>query len=142
MADVVSLIEQDHREVEGLFARFEQGDTDVVATICEELDRHTAGEEGAVYPVIESDVPGGKKMMSEAVDEHKEARQLIGRIRNTSDPGHLEELVTELKTAVQHHVDEEEHEILPATRKALSEARLEELGREFETAKQAAAQSR
>src|SRR4029077_3476480 len=44
MADVVSLIEQDHREVEGLFARFEQGDTDVVATICEELDRHTAGE--------------------------------------------------------------------------------------------------
>ena len=142
MADVVTLIEHDHRAVEELFARFESGDTDVVATICEELDRHTAGEERAVYPVIASDVPGGKKMTNEAVDEHKEARNLIGRIRNTTDADHLRELVTELKTAVQHHVDEEEHEVLPAAQQALSQDRLEELGRDFEAAKQAATQSR
>ena len=142
MADVVTLIEQDHREVEELFARFERGDTDVVTTICEELDRHTAGEERAVYPVIAGEVSGGKKMTNEAVDEHKEARGLIGRIRNTTNPEHLRELVTELKTAVQHHVDEEEHEVLPATKQALSQDRLEELGRDFEAAKQAATQSR
>ena len=74
-------------------------------------------------------------MTGEAVKEHKEARQLIGRIRQTSDPEHLAELVGELKTAIQHHVQEEETEVLPKTRQALDAVRLDELGAEFEAAK-------
>lgn len=139
MADVATLIEQDHREVEGLFAQFKQtGDSAIVAKICDELERHTVGEERAVYPVVEGEVPGGKKLSDEAVDEHKEARQLIGRIKNTKDSDHLSELVTELEQAVQHHVQEEETELLPKTREALDPARLEEMGAEFEAAKQKA----
>jgi len=107
----------------------------VASEICDELDRHTAAEEKAVYPVIASDVPGGEKMAKEGEDEHKEARQLIGRIRQTSDPGHMAELMAELKQAVQHHVQEEETEILPKTREALAPARLQQLGDEFEAAK-------
>jgi hemerythrin superfamily protein len=140
MADVTKLIEQDHREVEELFAKFKQTkDASVVATICDELDRHTAGEEKAVYPIVADMVPGGKKMSDEAVDEHKEARQLIGRIRNTKDADHLADLVTELEQAIQHHVQEEETELLPKTRESLDPARLEQMGAEFEAAKQHAA---
>ena len=136
MPDVIELIEEDHREVEGLFAKFEKtGDQSVASQICDKLDRHTAAEEKAVYPVIASDVPGGERMAKEGEDEHKEARQLIGRIRQTSDPGHMAELMAELKQAVQHHVQEEETEILPTTREALAPARLEQLGDEFEAAK-------
>ena len=136
MPDVIELIEKDHREVEGLFATFEASEDESVATqICDELDRHTAAEEKAVYPVIASDVPGGVPMVKEGEEEHKEARQLIGRIRQTSDPNHLAELVEELKEAIQHHVREEESEILPKTRKALAPERLEQLGREFQAAK-------
>ena len=136
MTDVIELIEKDHREVEGLFATFEASEDASVATqICDELDRHATGEEKAVYPVIASDVPGGEQMAKEGVEEHKEARQLIGRIRQTSDPNHLAELVEELKEAIQHHVQEEESEILPKTRKALAPERLEQLGREFQAAK-------
>jgi len=40
-----------------------------------------------------------------------------------------------VKQAVQHHVQEEETEILPTTREALAPARLEQLGDEFEAAK-------
>jgi hemerythrin superfamily protein len=116
MADVIALIEKDHREVEGLFARFETTqDASVSTKICDELDRHATAEEKAVYPVIASDV--------------------IGRIRQTSDPAHLIELVGELKQAIEHHVHEEESEILPKTRDALGPSRLDELGREFEEAK-------
>jgi len=136
MPDVIELIEKDHREVEGLFATFEASEDASVATqICDELDRHATGEEKAVYPAIASDVPGGEQMAKEGVEEHKEARQLIGRIRQTSDPNHLAELVEELKEAIQHHVQEEESEILPKTRKALAPERLEQLGREFQAAK-------
>jgi hemerythrin superfamily protein len=139
MPDVATLIEQDHREVEGLFAKFKQtGDTSVVEKICEELERHAVGEERAVYPVVADEVPGGKQMSDEAVNEHKEARQLIGRIKNTKDADHLSSLVTELEQAIQHHVQEEETELLPKAREALDGSRLEQMGEDFETAKQTA----
>jgi len=60
---------------------------------------------------------------------------LIGRIKNTDDPDHLAELVTELEQAVSHHVQEEESEMLPKSRKALGQGRLDELGQEFQAAK-------
>jgi hemerythrin-like domain-containing protein len=136
MPSVIALIEQDHREVENLFAKFEATrDTSIAEQICDELDRHTRAEESAVYPAIESDVPGGTKMASEGEEEHKEARQLIGRIRQTSDRDHLAELVRELKQAVEHHVQEEETEILPRTADTLSSSRLDQLGEEFQAAK-------
>ena len=137
MSDVIELIEKDHREVEDLFAKFEaSSDRSVAMQLCDELDRHAHAEERVVYPVIESDVPGGSEMANEATDEHKEARQLIGRIRNTTDPEHLVELVKELQDAITHHVEEEESEVLPKTREAISTQRLDELGDEFEAAKQ------
>ena len=136
MPDVTELIKQDHREVEALFDKFEStGDQSVATTICDELDRHATAEEKAVYPVIASEVPGGEEMAKEATEEHKEARQLIGRIRQTTDGDHLTDLVGELKQAIQHHVQEEESEILPKTREALDRGRLDQLGEEFQAAK-------
>lgn len=136
MPNVVELIEKDHREVEELFSKFEStGDSSIALTICDELDRHTAGEENAVYPVVAAEVPGGKRIANEAIDEHKEARQMIGRIRRTEDPAHVAELVSELKQAIEHHVEEEESELLPKTREALGADRLDEMGRAFEAAK-------
>ena len=138
MPDVTQLIEHDHREVEQLFAQFESSqDAQIATQICDELDRHADAEERVFYPVVEAEVTGGKKLASEGEDEHKEARQLIGRIRQTKDPEHLAELVTELKGAIQHHVQEEESEMLPKSREALEPSRLEELGSEFESAKAA-----
>jgi hemerythrin superfamily protein len=139
MTDVVDLIEHDHREVEQLFSEFEStGDRNVAIKICDELTKHTAGEEKAVYPVVEEEVSGGKKLADEAEHEHAEARQLIGRVRNTTDPEHLSGLMTELKQAVQHHVQEEETEMLPKARQELPAEELGELGEKFEAAKNAA----
>jgi hypothetical protein len=50
MADVTTLIERDHCEVENVFAKFRQTrDASVATQICEELDCHTDAEETAVY---------------------------------------------------------------------------------------------
>lgn len=65
----------------------------------------------------------------------QKARQLIGRIRRTEHAEHVAELVGELKQAIEHHVKEEESEVLPKTREALDTKRLDELGSAFEAAK-------
>ena len=138
MADVTKLIETDHREVEGLFAKFKRdGAKETALQICDELDAHAGAEEAVFYPVVRSDVPDGAKLADEGKDEHGEARQLIGRIKNTEDDAHLAELVTELEQAVSHHVSEEESEMLPKSRQALSAERLDELGTAFQSAKNA-----
>jgi len=134
MPSVIKLIEQDHREVEELFSQFEQsGDKSLAMKICTELDAHSEAEEKAFYPVVRDEVDGG--LVKEAEKEHGEARQLIGRIKQTSDSDHLAELVAELKQDVEHHVQEEESEMLPKARESLGESRLSEIGRAFQEAK-------
>jgi len=136
MPDVIELIEREHRQVEALFQNFrETGNSALVSNICDELDAHAAAEEQAFYPVVRDDVPSGKKLAGEAEEEHGEARQLIGRIRRTSDPDHVVELVNELEQVVSHHVDEEEQEMLPSARRSLGEDRLAAIGSAYESAK-------
>ena len=143
MANVVELIEQDHRTVEQLFARFEaSNDAAIAEQICDELTKHTRAEETAVYPVFAQRLNEGKEEISEAETEHEAARQLIGRVRNTTDADHLASLMLELKQAIQHHVREEETDILPQARDEMSAAALDELGQQFEATKQEVSQSR
>ena len=143
MADVVELIEQDHRAVEQLFAQFEASkDAAIAERICDKLTTHTRTEESAVYPVFRDRLSNGKEMIGEAETEHDEARQLIGRVRNTTDPEHLASLMLDLKQAIQHHVREEESEILPQARTEMSGTALGELGEQFEAAKREVARAR
>ena len=139
MPDVIERIEHDHREVEQMFAQFKQNpDVSKAMEICDELDKHTKAEDTAVYPVFADELSDEKTKVNEASEEHKEARQLIGQIRNTKDTGHLTELMTQLEQAVQHHVQEEESEMLPKARRELPSEELDNLGEQFEEAKSAA----
>jgi len=143
MADVVELIEQDHRAVEQLFGQFEaSNDAAIAEQICEELTKHTRAEESAVYPVFRSRLSDGMDLIGEAESEHDQARQLIGRVRNTTDPNHLASLMLELKEAIRHHVHEEETEILPQARTEMSGAALGELAEQFEASKRDVARAR
>jgi iron-sulfur cluster repair protein YtfE (RIC family) len=134
--DVVDRIEHDHREVEELFAEFNaSGDRSIALRVCEELEIHTVAEESEVYPVLAEEANEGEEI-GEAEHEHEEAQRLIDQIRETSDHSTLRALMRELQQAVQHHVEEEETEILPKAREELPAEELEELGERFEEAKE------
>jgi hemerythrin superfamily protein len=134
--DVIDKIEHDHREVEQLFAEFESsGDRTLALKICEELEVHTMAEETAVYPVIAAEA-GEEAEIEDAEQEHDEARELIDRIRQSDNDEELKDLVGQLKTAVEHHVHEEETDILPKARYELPDSELEELGERFDEAKE------
>ncbi len=121
MSDAFTLLQQDHRTVEQLFEQFEQtGDFAVAIQICEELTVHATLEEELIYGLYRSNVDTDGA--DEARQEHQQAKDIITRIEALGPDGDgLAEVVQELKTAVEHHVQEEENELFPKMAAAIPE---------------------
>lgn len=134
-ADVVSLIEQDHREMEALFGRVTAADGDrraLLADIAVRLDAHARAEELEVYPVIAGNRPAEEPRVQHAEREHQEADHLLRKARNLVDTAHFDEAFAAFVDAVKHHVEEEETEVLPELRSAVDEQGLRRIAVAFE----------
>jgi hemerythrin-like domain-containing protein len=137
--DVVELITQDHREMERLFERLQQGDGDpalLFPQMAAALTAHSRAEEAEVYPEIANAADAAAVI--HAREEHAAADDLLAKL-TTLDPGSAEftEMLGKLVTAVSHHIAEEESSTLPALRAGLTPDRLTELAEAF-TARRAA----
>ena len=131
MADAAQLLKQDHRKVEGLFERYESGDSAAVPLICNELKVHTAIEERVVYPVL-PEIPNGDTLRAEAEREHKEVKDAVAKAeRLTPDSPELESTMRTIMEGVTHHVHEEERDVLPEMEKALGRQRMMALGEQL-----------
>ena len=129
--DVIELLQQDHRKVEGLFNDYQSTqDDDTVEQICRELEMHTTVEEEIVYPRLAEIDP---ELEQHAEEEHDKAKELIDQIR--AKPEDVAGLVQQLQQAVQHHVNEEETKAFPEMRARLG-AELDDLGSAVEERKQ------
>src|SRR4051794_18299662 len=141
MADVITIIENDHREVERLFAAYS------AATSGEEKDRlvdeirlalapHAAAEEMLVYPAVRTAVEEGGAQASHAIDEHQEIKRLLSEVdKMSSGDSGRDQKMSELEQAVEHHVGEEEGSVLPSLRAGMDADRLERMGELFEQMK-------
>ncbi len=136
MPDAASIIKADHRHVEALFDRYNKGGGDsVVSQICSELTVHTAIEEEVLYPAL-ADVPGGDDLRREAEHEHQEVKDAISAIQG--HPGDAASVKRHMHTIIEgvtHHVQEEEHSVLPRMQDALGQARMQNCGKELLAAK-------
>ena len=134
-ADAISFIEQDHRAMEALFEKARSGDGDRTALLDEittRLTAHARAEEQKVYPAITQADPAEEDEVEHANDEHHEAEHLLRNARNLTASPHFDEAFTAFVAAVNHHVEGEEQEILPALRDAVDTATLRKLGTAFE----------
>ena len=136
--DVFELLKADHRRVEELFTRFEDADKRTKASIAEEalreLQVHAQLEEEIVYPAIR-DAIDQDDMMDDAREEHHVAKLLIKELSKMSVGD--EEYRAKFKVLgelVRHHVEEEEHEIIPQAEEADLDAMA--LGQEVEQRKE------
>ncbi len=144
--DALTLIRNDHREVDALFAKALAGDTPVAqrrtitAKITAALTAHAEMEEALFYPALRK--AGGSKerdSVLEAAEEHGVVKDLIAKIEAISGRDEtLEAKLTVLKELVQHHVKEEESEIFSEAREKLGNERLKTLGAEMQRFKQGA----
>ena len=118
MPSAIQLIKRDHKKVEGLFGKFQK--TNKAETkkrladqACEELQVHAKLEEEIFYPAVRKGV-GEEELLDEAAQEHQQAKQIINELNKMSagDPD-LTAKFSELVECIQHHVEEEEGELLP-----------------------------
>jgi len=137
-----NLLKSDHEKVAGILESIDQtteraakGRDELFARLKEELDLHTKIEEEIFYPALE-DSKETRDITLEAYEEHSLVKQLLSELE--AAPKDTEEWTakfTVLKENIEHHVEEEEGEMFPKARKALSEDEIETLGGRSQDAK-------
>jgi hemerythrin-like domain-containing protein len=141
--DAITILKQDHREVEQVFKRFEKAGSrahrakrQIVDSITEMLSRHAAIEELVFYPAVRREVSGSAPDVLEALEEHHIVKFLLRELEDV-DPRdeRFDAKVTVMIENVRHHVKEEENELFPEVRKAITRQRLLQLGDELRAAK-------
>jgi len=137
------MIKADHRRVEELYQRYQRLTEQsaerraVVQQICHELEVHAKLEEDLFYPAVQAKVgKDGTDLVDEAVKEHSDMKRLIRQLESSgAADAHFDQTVHLLMRGVQHHVREEEGEMLPQAEQQLASA-LEGLGRQMQERKQ------
>jgi hemerythrin superfamily protein len=139
MPSATQMIRQDHKKVEGLFKKFEQtkgaqAKRRLAENAMAELEVHAALEEEIFYPAVKREVDDGS-LVQEALEEHQTVKQLISELRGMEEADdEFASQFSELVENVQHHVEEEENEMLPKVEE--SELDLDSLGQQMSQRKQ------
>lgn len=134
--DAVEILKQDHREVLELFRKFAETGDGAIKTrqrladqIFRELELHTRAEEEIFYPAVRQAADQeGQELLDEAEEEHHVVDLIIAELKQM-DPSqeHYAAKMTVLCENVQHHIQEEEEEMLPDAERRLGD-RMEQLG--------------
>jgi len=128
--NAIKLLMEQHREVEQLFAKLEQGEGDkqqLFDDLADALAVHTAIEEKLFYPATKN--ARTEDLLLEAVEEHLGAKRLLADMLDADvEDQAFDAKVKVLKEQVEHHVKEEEVELFPKVSELFSEPALEELG--------------
>lgn len=144
--DAITLLKNDHREVEQLFKRFEHAGhraysekRAVVDRIIEALSVHAAIEEQLFYPVARATVHNTESIALESLEEHHIVKWVLSDLESMSpEDERFDAKVTVLIENVRHHVEEEEQEFFPMVRSELGRNDLSDLGEAMALARKAA----
>jgi hemerythrin superfamily protein len=137
--DALQILAKDHRAVDQLFEQIEKTDNrganrrgQLYRKLRNELELHAELEEEFFYPALKEH-GDTKELANQALEEHSQVKQMLNEIDDLSaEDDQWSEMINELKMAAQHHMREEEHQIFPAARAKLDEARISELGRKIQ----------
>jgi Hemerythrin HHE cation binding domain len=119
MPNAVQMIRQDHRKVEGLFKKFDQAKNNgakkrIADQVFQELEVHTTLEEEVFYPAVQKELGDEEMIIEEAEKEHQQAKDTIQELKMMDgEDERFEEKFSELVECIEHHVREEESEMLP-----------------------------
>jgi hemerythrin-like domain-containing protein len=137
-----ALLKEDHQRVAGILEKIDATTERGIKTREElftqlktELDIHSEIEETIFYPALEKH-DETRDITLEGIEEHRIVKELLAELdAMAKDDEVWTAKMTVLKENVEHHVEEEEGEMFPKARKALSEEEVERLGTRLEAAK-------
>jgi hemerythrin superfamily protein len=121
--DAIELLKSQHREVENLFSLTQRTKASrpkrkLFDQIADKLAIHAAIEEHQFYPAVKAKRTEG--ILLESLEEHLGIKRVIAdllKMHGSDDT--FDAKVTVLKELVQHHVEEEEHDLFPKVKKVL-----------------------
>src|SRR3954453_8796642 len=121
--DPMRILKADHREVEKLLTRLADSDEgeerqQMVEELTMKLTAHMEMEESMVYPTVKTSV--GEEDEEEAEIEHRLAREGLQTVQQMMEQPGFGAAVEMLKGGIMHHVQEEETQILPELKDAMS----------------------
>jgi hemerythrin-like domain-containing protein len=126
--DAIEMLRADHQKVRDLFQDYEktqdqQAKHKIAHQAFVELETHAQLEETVFYPAFRQEVDQeGKQLVAESLQEHQKVKDLIEELRAlASDDEAFDVKFRDLMENVEHHVDEEESEMLPEAELALAE---------------------
>src|SRR3954463_12567045 len=116
--NAITLLKQDHGNVEALFKRYEGLEPDdldekrhVVDLVIEQLSIHAAIEEQFFYPAVRQATEEGAKLALEGLEEHHLVKLTLHELEKLAPTDErFDAKVTVLIESVRHHVEEEEGE--------------------------------
>jgi hemerythrin superfamily protein len=132
--DAISMLEEDHKKIKGLFREYEKaGDNaharkrDLYSTLRQEIEIHSALETEIFYPSVEGEQ---EEEVAEAIEEHRVIERLLTELGSV-DPSdeQFDAKMSVLMENVEHHAEEEEEKkMFPRAKRDLGIERLRELG--------------
>ena len=138
MKSAITLLEEQHREVDDLFEEYEglkddasEEKLELFQTIADRLAVHATIEEKIFYPSVK--VKATEDILLESVEEHLTVKRVIADLLELSaSDEHFDAKVKVLKDIVQHHVQEERQELFPQVRRLFTRDELANLAEEME----------
>lgn len=139
----VAILKRDHRNLQDLLEQLQSSQSpnrreELLTNIETEVQRHSRVEEEIFYPAFK-DATGKKQdehLFLEALEEHHVVDLVLPEIKReepASDAFAAKAKV--LKDLIDHHIGEEQDEMFPRLRQAMSVPKLEQLGDEIERRK-------
>jgi hemerythrin superfamily protein len=131
--NVLSLLTEQHSEVDALFEKIEKGHGNRHALFIELADKlaaHATVEEKIFYPAVMSKQTND--MLHESVEEHLEIKRLLADLITMKvDDDTFDAKINVLKENVSHHAhEEEEQKLFPKLRASMSADQLAAIGNE------------
>ena len=131
------LLIKQHRLVEDLFEKFEDAEEteekrEIFEQLAANLVAHDAIEREIFYPACEKELGEEDDVLGESLVEHGVVEFSLYRADANRTTDDFDKYVTVLKENVEHHVKEEEKELLPKVKSSMETSQLEELGAKME----------
>ncbi|WP_433145848.1 hemerythrin domain-containing protein [Actinomadura nitritigenes] len=156
MADVFTVLANDHAEVKRMLTELEAGSADaseasvqgeegrrrraaMVERLIIEESKHEAVEEEYFWPAVRELVEDGDRLADHAVEQEQSAKEALDELmRLEAGDRRFEELLANLITDGRAHIAYEETTVWPALRRVIGDERAERLGERLERAKRLA----
>jgi hemerythrin-like domain-containing protein len=130
--DAIAMLTADHRQVRALFQQYEAtSDPYLKQIIAEhvfaELTLHMLLEKTVFYPAVAEQVDEeGKRLLSDALLDHQQLRELMATLQETDEDAAFETRFHALRDHVEQHVEDEETTMSPQAAQVLA-THLEEI---------------